>query len=96
MPPLAGADHFLTDVEQTEAIATFPIGQQRQVLGLLDHLTQRLDGLFKQTLSLFSTVKLPDEPGGSIHQHHRPAFRCIGRLVLVHPRISLISFNQLD
>jgi len=45
--PLTGANDRLTDLEEHEAVASFPIGHEREIMGLLDHLCERLKRLLK-------------------------------------------------
>ena len=75
---LARADQLMTDFKQQISIAPFAIGQQRQILTVLDDLFQRLDRLLKQLSILFTTLQRPDKATRPIYQQQGPSSRLIG------------------
>src|ERR687896_1533230 len=71
-PALAGAEQFRTKVEQHLTIATFPIGNQRQVSGGVDHLDQRPYRPLEKLALLTSTVEFPDKARRPLQQYTSP------------------------
>src|ERR671914_2450458 len=77
-PALAGAEQFRTKVEQHLTIATFPIGNQRQVSGGVDHLDQRPYRPLEKLTVLTSTPQFPDKTRRSLQQYDSPPFSVLG------------------
>ena len=77
-PALAGAEQFRTKVEQHLTIATFPIGNQRQVPGGVDHLDRCPYGPLEKLTVLTSTPQFPDKARSSLQQDDGPPLSVLG------------------
>jgi len=90
-----GAQGLTTQLKQETPIPPLPIGQQRQITGLLDDLAQEPHGFFKHLAVFAATVHLPQKTGRPIHQHHRPSLGRVRGDLLLDSRVQLIAFNEL-
>jgi hypothetical protein len=86
-PSLASPSGFAAQLKQETPLASLAIGQQRQIAGVLDAVTQETHRIFTQLAVCASTVHVPQKTRRPIQQYHGPSLRLVWGYFLVDPRV---------